>query len=206
MPTNGGLLLAVVLGVRLARAGWGREPARHRRGLLGVGAAAGLVGLLGSVPYARVLGSGRLPDVVVGLWAGVLDAVTGPVGALGAVCLLLAAAAAPAPAHGSARRRAPAASGPGRSALALLGRRSLLVYLAHSVVLALVLAPWAGGAGQPGGARGGGDRRRRCGRSRCSGRWSRGSTAGRPPGRLTGRLTGRRQPSERQGRDRSSAT
>lgn len=136
LPASSGLLVAVVVGVRLARSGWGADPAAHRRGLVAVGVVAGALGLLGSLPYARVVGAGVLPDVVVGLWAGVLSSVTAPVGALGAVCLGLAAT----PLVGRALPQV-------HAALALVGRRSLVVYLGHSVVLALVLAPWAGGAG-----------------------------------------------------------
>jgi len=132
--TQLGLLLPAVAGIRLARAGWLAEPAAHRRGLGVVGAVATAVGLLGALPYARAVSAGAQGDVTVTVQAGALSSLTGPVAAVGAVCLtvllldLLAASRATA-------------------ALALLGRHSLPLYLGQSLVLALVLAPWAGGLG-----------------------------------------------------------
>lgn len=204
IPTASGLLVAVIAGIRLARSGWGADPAVHRRGLLAVGVVAGLVGLAGSVPYARVLGAGVLPDVVVGLWSGVGSSVTGPVGALGAVCLGLVAAS-------SVMSPAPGATGPARApaparvleALVLLGRRSLPVYLAHSVVLAAVLAPWAGGAG----SRWGSAAVTALAVALWSATFVAALVAGRPPVRRPARQRSvPAQPNELQGRERSSAT
>ena len=147
LPGQSGLVVALVVGIRLARSGWGSDPAAHRRALLLLGGLAGALGVAGSLPYARVLGAGRVPGVVDGLVAGVLDSVSGPVGALGAVCLGLLATTA------IGRAGTGTGSGTGAwsrvlAALALLGRVSLAVYLAHSLVLGLVLAPWAWGAGE----------------------------------------------------------
>ncbi|WP_380167383.1 DUF418 domain-containing protein [Jannaschia sp. R86511] len=131
-----GLVLAAVAGIRLARAGWLVDPAGHRRGLLLTGALGVGAGLAGAWPYAQVVAAGRTGDVAVSVGAGVLSSLTGPAAALGAVCLSVLALSA-------LRGRGVG----GLDGLALLGRRSLPVYLAHSAVLALVLAPWAGGAG-----------------------------------------------------------
>ena len=217
LPVQSGLVVAVVAGVRLARSGWGSDPAGHRRGLLLLGGLAGAIGVAGALPYARVLGAGVVPDVVDGLVAGVLGSVTGPAGALGAVCLGLAAATPGAVRPGAVRpgavrprpgtgRGAPVGPGAGThavAALALLGRGSLGVYLAHSAVLALVLAPWAGGAGD------------RWGSAAVTGLavavWAATFAAALAavvlaprPGPQTGPEDP--QPSERQGRERSSAT
>ena len=103
-------------------------------------------------------------------------------------------------------RGAPVGPGAGThavAALALLGRGSLGVYLAHSAVLALVLAPWAGGAGD------------RWGSAAVTGLavavWAATFAAALAavvlaprPGPQTGPEDP--QPSERQGRERSSAT
>ncbi len=91
-----------------------------------------------------MLGAGAAPGVVAGFWAGVLDAVTGPLAALGAVCLGLVVLS---PARTESTAGRPPVTAVLRAALVRLGRRSLPVYLAHSVLLALVLAPWALGAG-----------------------------------------------------------
>ena len=207
LPVQSGLVVAVVAGVRLARSGWGSDPAGHRRGLLLLGGLAGAIGVAGALPYARVLGAGVVPDVVDGLVAGVLGSVTGPAGALGAVCLGLAAAtpgaARPRPGAGTGAPIGPGAGTHAVAALALLGRGSLGVYLAHSAVLALVLAPWAGGAGD------------RWGSAAVTGLavavWAATFAAALAavvlaprPGPQTGPEDP--QPSERQGRERSSAT
>lgn len=134
--TQVGLLVGVVAGIRLARAGWLVEPARHRRGLLVTALVASAVGVAGNVPFARVVGSAGGEDVAAGALAGMLSTLTAPAAALGAVCLVvlvvdLARPFAPGPLAG----------------LALLGRHGLGIYLVHSAVLAVVLAPWAGGWG-----------------------------------------------------------
>lgn len=207
LPVQSGLVVAVVVGVRLARSGWGSDPAGHRRGLLLLGGLAGATGVAGALPYARVLGAGVVPDVVDGLVAGVLGSVTGPAAALGAVCLGLAAAtlgaARSGPGAGTGAPTGPGAGTYAVAALALLGRGSLGVYLAHSAVLALVLAPWAGGAGD------------RWGSAAVTGLavavWAATFAAALAavalaprPGPQTG--PDDPQPSERQGRERSSAT
>ena len=205
LPVQSGLVVAVVVGVRLARSGWGSDPAGHRRGLLLLGGLAGAIGVAGALPYARVLGAGVVPDVVDGLVAGVLGSVTGPAGALGAVCLGLATlgAARSGPGAGTGAPIGPGAGTHAVAALALLGRGSLGVYLAHSAVLALVLAPWAGGAGD------------RWGSAAVTGLavavWAATFAAALAavvlaprPGPQTGPEDP--QPSERQGRERSSAT
>ncbi|MGJ7440236.1 DUF418 domain-containing protein [Aquipuribacter sp. MA13-6] len=147
-----GLLLAVVAGVRLARGGWLLEPDLHRRGLLVLGAVSSVVGLLGAWPYAQVVTAGFPVDVAVSVPAGVLSAVTGPAGALGAVCLgvllvdrLTGPGTGTVIGTGAAAARRPLVAL--RDGVAATGRCSLPVYLAHSVLLAAVLAPWAGGAG-----------------------------------------------------------
>ncbi|MFC7162701.1 DUF418 domain-containing protein [Aquipuribacter hungaricus] len=232
LPVQGGLLVAVVAGVRLARGGWAADPRAHRRGLLAVGAAGVLVAAAVAVPYVRVLGAGGTPEVGVALWSGVADAVAGPAGALGAVCLGLLVLAPRSPVAGGAQQVGAVGTGPAptageraRDALVVLGRHSLPAYLAHSVVLALVLAPWAGGAGARWGsaavtalgvavwaatlvafvvvfkARDGGAAAvvaRAPGGS--------GATVGRGTEDGGGTEGGGGQPSERQGRDRSSAT
>lgn len=132
-----GLLLPLLAGAALARAGWLRQPWAHRRGLLVLGLLGAGAGVLGALPYARVVAAGEGTDVTAALVAGVLSSATGPVAAVGVVCLAVLLVPAVA-----GRGRAPVVPG-----LALLGRRSLTVYLAHSLVLALALAPWAGGLG-----------------------------------------------------------
>lgn len=179
--TQLGLLLPLLAGVRLARAGWLEHPRRHARALLLTGAAASAVGLLGAVPWARVLASTGGTTVPAATGAGVLSSVTGPAGALGAVCLgVLVASRLP-----QRLLAVPAA----------LGRHGLPAYLAHSLVLALVLAPWAGGLGV---------------------RWGSAAVSGLAVAvwavslLVAGVLAARRdrpaQPSERQGLLRSSAT
>ena len=71
-------------GVRLARArlGAGARPA-PARAARSSGSAAGAGRAAGGGAVRAGARGGRLPDVVVGLWAGVLDAVTGPVGRAG---------------------------------------------------------------------------------------------------------------------------
>ena len=198
LPAQSGLVVALVAGIRLARSGWGAEPAAHRQGLLLLGGVAGVLGVVGSLPYARVLGAGVVPDVVDGLVAGVLDSVSGPAGALGAVCLGLLTT--------TAVRRAGSGAGSGAgarvlAALGLIGRSSLRVYLLHSLVLALLLAPWAGGAGL------------RWGSAHVTGLalalWALTFVAALvlgPRRRGVRARPGGPQPSERQGRERSSAT
>ena len=155
---------------RSARGGWLLTPGEHRRGLLLLGGASTLVGLAGAWPYARVVAAGTVADVAVAVPAGALSSLTGPVAALGGVCLsvLLLDTAGRAAARGPRSRRADAPTGTAAGAptggrrggavalrpvlavgdgLTRLGRHSLPVYLVHSVVLAAVLAPWAGGAG-----------------------------------------------------------
>jgi uncharacterized protein len=197
--TQVGLLVSVVVGIRLARAGWLAEPGRHRRRLLLVGLVASVVGLAGNVPFARVVGTAGGQDVAVGALAGVLSTLTAPAAALGAVCLVVV---------GVDLLTAP--EGPGLPAgrplpsplagLALLGRNGLGVYLAHSAVLALVLAPWAAGWGGRWGSSGV--------VALACGLWlvtfvvatARASRPGR------GRALPGPQPIERQGLERSSAT
>ncbi len=215
-----GLLLAVIAGVRLARRGWLLEPDRHRRGLLVLGAVASAVGLLGAWPYAQVVTAGYAVDVAVAVPAGVLSSVTGPAGALGAVCLAVLLADRITGAGRRSRGGPPARKGPLAAVgdgLALTGRSSLVVYLVHSVLLAAVLAPWAGGLGNRWGSA--------LVVALAAGLWlvtvalatvlarreaGRGGPGG--PGGSSGRHgTGRRggpgaQPTDRQGLERSSAT
>ncbi|MFC5380213.1 DUF418 domain-containing protein [Aquipuribacter nitratireducens] len=131
---QGGLLVALVAGVWLVRSGWLLAPHEHRRGLAALAVTGTLVGLLGAVPYARLVAGAGAADPGRATAAGALDAVTGPAGAVGVVAALALVAA---------RGVGPA----WLRALARLGRHSLVVYLATSVVLAGLLAPWAGGLG-----------------------------------------------------------
>lgn len=140
-----GLLLPLLAGARLARSGWLVEPSEHRRGLLLLGLLGTAAGVLGALPYAQVVAGGAGTDVWTSVVAGVLSSTTGPVAAVGLVCLAVLVV--------------PAAPGPGpwgrwSPGLALLGRHSLPAYLVHSLVLALLLAPWAGGLGDRWGSAG----------------------------------------------------
>jgi uncharacterized protein len=132
--TQAGLLACLVLGTWLARSGWLHEPERHRRGLLLTGLAGTAVGLLGALPFARTVASPGLVDLGRASTVGAVSSLTGPAAALGAVALLSLVA-------GTGRGRTLLAP------LARLGRRSLVVYLAASALLAVLLAPWGGGAG-----------------------------------------------------------
>lgn len=154
-----GLLLPLLAGARLARAGWLVQPWQHRRGLLWLGLVGTGAGVLGALPYAQVVLAGAATPVTTAVYAGVLSSLSGPVAAVGVVCLVVLAATAAchrqAPVPASAGGTGPTAPrGPGSgpagvvvSAVTLLGRRSLPVYLLHSLVLALLLAPWAAGLG-----------------------------------------------------------
>ena len=180
-----------------ARAGGGTRP--------GTGGACGssgpwpaVVGLLGAVPYARVLGAGRLPDVVVGLWAGVLDAVTGPVGRArrGAPASCSRRPGPPArrpgvPAQGAGRAAPAGATEPGRST-----SRTRCCWRSSS-------RPGRAGRAAGGGARRPPGRRRCCGRSPWGRRsWRPGGRLGRPgalspPSGRAGTAAPRRSPTGR---------
>lgn len=133
--TQLGLLISLVAGIRLARGGWLLAPRAHRRALLWLGSTAAVLGLLGGVPYAQVVVAVG-PDAGTAVLAGVVSSLSGPLAALGLVCLTVLLV-----------DLLPDTPGPLRTTLAALGRRSLPAYLAQSVVLALVLAPWAAGLG-----------------------------------------------------------
>lgn len=128
-----GLLAPVLLGVLLARAGWLDRPGRHVRGLVAVAVLGGTVSLLGAVPLTLVVGRVWQLTATQDAAAGALSWVTGVAGAVGVCCAV--AVLVP---RASARLSMP---------LAALGRVALSAYLVQSLVMGAVLAPWAGGYG-----------------------------------------------------------
>ncbi|WP_336920864.1 DUF418 domain-containing protein [Aquipuribacter sp. SD81] len=191
-----GPLVGVVAGVALVRGGWLQRPEAHRRGLVGLAVVGLAVGLAGAVPYARVVAGPGAPDLATSALAGVASSVSGPAGAVGLVALLaLLVPRAP--------RELRAGRGPGAlEALERLGRHSLAAYLATSAVLAVVLAPWALGAGARWGTT--------ATALLAAGTWGLSLVVvllvRSAPWAAGGRGTGPAQPSERQGLERSSAT
>ncbi len=120
-------LPAALLGVRLADTDLLTRPDRHRRALLGSGAAALAVGAVGALP--RVLPSlGVGVPARVTVVASALDVATGMVGACGWLALLAAWAG---PGAGAPLRGA-------RRLLSAVGRRSMTVYVGQSLLFALV--------------------------------------------------------------------
>lgn len=205
-----GLLAPVLLGVLLARSGWLDRPQEHRRPLTAVAVAGCLVAVLGAVPLALVAGRLAAWPTTWDAGAGSLSWATGVAGALGVAC-----AAALLLSRLPQRLVVP---------LAATGRLALSGYLLQSLLLAIVAAPWAGARGAVWGS---------CGLAAVAVlawlgtvalavRWE--ATGGRGPAEVllrrwsyrgtssvpapsSGRASsGGPQPSEVQGRDRSSAT
>ena len=139
-PVLGGAVVgAALLGVLVARTTWLDDPARHRRRLAVVGGALVVVGLAGGVPLAVAAwgATGGTADLGAA-WAGVLHAVTGLAGAVGAVGLL-AWAASFVPADG---RRSGVVG-----LIATAGALPLTAYVGQLVVFAVLLPPWSAGLG-----------------------------------------------------------
>ncbi|MFI9555679.1 DUF418 domain-containing protein [Nonomuraea endophytica] len=137
-PAQFGMHAVLLLGIWTARNRVLEEPARHRR-LLVVTAAVGIpIGWLGALPSALAhfgvltVPSGAQTDQGE---LFLLQAATGIFAGLGYVALLTLLAT-------GAWVRHPLAV-----AVGAVGRRSLSVYLAHSVLLAPVLAAWGLGLG-----------------------------------------------------------
>jgi uncharacterized protein len=153
----GGTLLLVVLapalaGIALARAGWLDRPWDHVPALRRTVVLGALVGAVGGLPYALVVGRVWDPAAALTGVAAGLHAVTGAalgaayVGACGLVAVRLRARRPAAAAVGAATGTVGAAGAGERrgvvGALAATGERSLTSYLLQSVMLAPLLSPW----------------------------------------------------------------
>ncbi len=143
----GAFVAAALAGALVARTGWLDRPGEHRRLLAAVGLVGLVSGVVGAVPLAVAAwrSDSGLP-VLSGAGPGVLHAVTGLAGGAGTVALLAWAA--------SWARVVPDPPGPRPSLPARVpglvlaaGRLPLTCYVAQLVLFAAVLAPWAGGAG-----------------------------------------------------------
>lgn len=131
-----GLLSPMLIGVLLARRGVLEDPGAHLPLLRRCAAGGIAVSLVGGLPFALVVGgvdpsSGSVPAPAL----AVLHGVTGLAGGVGYVALAALLAR---------RRRFP---GRPVGAVAATGQRSLSAYLAQSVLLTPLLAPWALGMG-----------------------------------------------------------
>jgi uncharacterized membrane protein YeiB len=130
-----GLLTPMLVGMVLARHGVLETPERHVRLLRRLTTAGIAVSLLGGLPFALVVGGVLDPPVPAPALAA-LHGLTGTAGGIGYVALVALLV----------RRR----SGGGGvvGALAATGQRSLSAYLLQSVLLTPLLAPWALGWGE----------------------------------------------------------
>lgn len=139
-PVLGGAVVgAALLGVLVARTTWLDDPARHRRRLVVVGGGLAVVGVAGGVPLAVAAwgATGGTADLGAA-WPGVLHAVTGLAGAVGAVSLLAwAASFVP-----TAGRRHVAIE-----LVTTAGALPLTAYVGQLVVFAVLLPPWSAGLG-----------------------------------------------------------
>ena len=127
-----GLLAPMLLGVLAARRRVLDEPARHRRVLVLLAAVGVPVGVAGAVPLALTSTGAWTAPTAVDVLVGAVHALSGLAGALGYAAL--AGLLAP---H-AARLAEP---------LVACGRRSLSCYLAQSVLMVPLLAPWGLGWG-----------------------------------------------------------
>ncbi|MBB2923721.1 DUF418 domain-containing protein [Cellulomonas cellasea] len=127
----------VVVGILLARAGWLTRPAEHRRRLGQVAVAAGVVNVVGGLPYALAVAQVWHPGGTTLGVAELVHHVAGDVMGLGYVCLFGWLAAV----WGERAR------GGVLSAVAATGERSLTAYLLQSVMFAPLLSAWGLGLG-----------------------------------------------------------
>lgn len=124
-------LPAACLGVRLAESSLLRRPDLHRRVLVTGGLLALGVGAVGSLPFTLLL-SGHFLPTWLGVLAPVVNGLTGFLGAVGWLSLLVAWAG-------------PATEAPLRGArwlLAAVGRRSMTAYVGQTLVFLGVFSAW----------------------------------------------------------------
>lgn len=135
-----GLLAPALVGALLARAGWLERPHEHRRAVVGTAVLGCVVAVLGAVPLALVVGRLVVWPATWDAGAGALSWLTGVAGALGLACAAVLVV--------------PRLPGRLSGSLAATGRLTLSGYLLQSVLLALVAAPWAGARGAVWGSAG----------------------------------------------------
>lgn len=138
-----GLVAPMLLGIVLARFRVLEEPSRHLPLLARLAVSGITVSVVGAVPFAIAVGTG---GDVLGSHAAIWAAVQAASGLAGGVGYVAAIACWVARTDGRRRR-------PGRvrtwvlAAIAATGERSASAYLAQSLLLAPMLAPWGIGLG-----------------------------------------------------------
>ena len=145
LPIAGiGLLCPLLLGTWAGRRGLLDRPERHRPALRRVAVAGLGTGVAGGIPLALTSTQVWQLDPGADTAVGVLHVVTGVAGGLGLAAAVGLAVARPGRGGGrtAGHGRTPTAAGPVTAALAATGRRSLTSYLAQSLLLAPLLAPW----------------------------------------------------------------
>lgn len=130
-----GLLAPMMLGMIAARRRLLDEPSAHPRLLAAIATGGVVVGVVGGVPLALTSTGAWDPTTPVDLAVGALHGLTGLAGALGYAAVAGLAV------------RALRSPGPLVAALVACGRRSLSSYLAQSVIMVPLMAPWGVGLG-----------------------------------------------------------
>ncbi|QVQ51253.1 DUF418 domain-containing protein [Spiractinospora alimapuensis] len=133
----------MLLGVWAARRRLLEEPSRHRNLLRRTAVVGIFLGVVGGLPMGLISAELWSAGFAVMALASVVHVLTGFAGALGAGATFALVAARLGDGHGPITR-----------ALTATGRRSLSCYLAQSVILVVLFAPYGGGLGSEIGSAG----------------------------------------------------